>query len=288
MPPLTPLILTRLAPHAPLLLRDDGTVQFGIDGAPTVRADEEWIEPLLRRLRAGFRRSSFDVIAHAAGAPRAAARDLLAMLEPLLVDDPPPLPRVWVEAGAVRDARCAHRLREALADERVAAGDLTRADDVAVIVLPGTAAALQLAPYLRDDIPHLPIAVERRRAVVGPLVVPGRTPCLACRDGHARDRDPAWPLLHAQMIGRDPGPVSVALIAGAGAAAAALLAAGPAASTVVTLAADGSRATTEVPFHEGCRCREPSSRSPRGSATAPARPDRPTSPSSATGFAQLA
>ena len=150
-------------------------------------------------------------------------------------------------------------------------------------MLPGAAAAVQLAPFLRDDVAHLPIAIDRRSATIGPLVVPGRTPCLACRDGHLRDRDPAWPRLHAQMVGRDPGPVPAALIAGAGAAAATLLAPiGDDEGRVITLGPDGSRASTSVRFHEGCRCREPSSRSLPGIATERALRDRPIATRSAT------
>jgi bacteriocin biosynthesis cyclodehydratase domain-containing protein len=53
---------------------------------------------------------------------------------------------------------------------------------------------------LHDDaIPHLAVGVDAIRAVIGPLVVPGRTSCLRCADLHRRDRDPAWPALAAQL-----------------------------------------------------------------------------------------
>ncbi len=58
------------------------------------------------------------------------------------------------------------------------------------------------APALMDhvdlDRPHLHVGVFGRRAVVGPLVVPGRTSCLRCAHLHRRDCDPAWPLLAVQ------------------------------------------------------------------------------------------
>ncbi len=266
-----------------MLLRDERTVQFGLEGGLRVGIEAEWVEPFLTRLRAGFRRGGIDVVAHGVGAPRESARRLVAFLEPLLIDDAPPRLRAWVDADGIRDPRCGYRLREALADEAVPRGERERPDDVAVVVLAGAAAAVQLAPYLRDDVPHLPIAIDRRRATVGPLILPGRTPCLACRDGHMRDRDPAWPRLHAQMVGRDPGPVPAALIAGAGAAAATLLApVGDDAGRVITLGSDGSRATTAVRFHEECRCREPSSRSLPGTVTGHVPPAPPTATSSAT------
>ncbi len=35
--------------------------------------------------------------------------------------------------------------------------------------------------------------------LVGPLVIPGVTSCLACGDLHRRDRDAAWPAIAAQL-----------------------------------------------------------------------------------------
>jgi bacteriocin biosynthesis cyclodehydratase domain-containing protein len=42
--------------------------------------------------------------------------------------------------------------------------------------------------------------------VVGPLVRPGGTACLRCLDLARAERDPAWPLVLAQVTGRDPDP----------------------------------------------------------------------------------
>lgn len=45
---------------------------------------------------------------------------------------------------------------------------------------------------------HLPIRFHHARATVGPIVVPGRTPCCQCLALHLRDRDSAWPAMAAQ------------------------------------------------------------------------------------------
>src|SRR5215217_3579448 len=50
-------------------------------------------------------------------------------------------------------------------------------------------------------VPHLVAGVRETTAVVGPLVLPGRTGCLRCADLHRADRDPAWPVVAAQLIG---------------------------------------------------------------------------------------
>jgi len=70
---------------------------------------------------------------------------------------------------------------------------------------------------------HLFVAVRDVTAVVGPLVVPGRTPCLRCLELGRGERDPAWPRLAAQLVGEpaavDPGDIVLATMAAALAAA---------------------------------------------------------------------
>lgn len=285
--PLSPPTLTRLDPGAPLLWRDGNTLQLGADGALQIPADEPWVELLLSRLSAGIRRASFDVIAHGVGAPRQEARLLLDAVEHLLVDDSASMPPAWVETIGITDGRSAYRAREVLADEGVVLVDRTLRGSVGVILVQGSAAALQFARYLRDDIPHLPVAFEPGQVTVGPLVVPGRTPCLTCRDSDDTDRDPAWPLLHAQLIGRETGPLRAAQVAEGALVAARLLALGDG-GQAVRISADGSRAWRAVTFHEECRCREPSSPSQPGTSTGPALLALPTATTRSPRYARRA
>ncbi|HSK32453.1 MAG TPA: hypothetical protein VK903_03135, partial [Propionicimonas sp.] len=46
---------------------------------------------------------------------------------------------------------------------------------------------------------HLVVRLEPDRAVVGPLVIPGRTPCVRCQDLNRCRLDDAWPHLLAQL-----------------------------------------------------------------------------------------
>ena len=285
--PLTPPTLTRLDPGAPLLWRDGETLQLGADGGLRVDAAHPWVELLLSRLRSGFRRGSFDVIAHGVGAPREEARMLLARIEHLLVDDPPAAQPAWVETIGVTDGRSAYRAREVLEDEGIAMVDSGVEGAVGVILVEGAAAALQFARFLREDTPHLPIAFEPGRVCVGPLVVPGRTPCLSCRDADDTDRDPAWPLLHAQLIGQGAGALRAGRIA-AGAVQAARLLASREGGTMVQVSEDGSRVRRAVSFHERCRCRDQSSPSPRGTGTGPALLALPTAPTRSPRYARRA
>lgn len=287
--PLTPPILTRVDPNAPLLWRDECTLQLGYDSALSFDAVAPWVERLLSRLRSPFRRGSFDVIAHAAGAPREEARALLARVEPLLVDEPAAARAAWVESIGISDGRCEYRVRESLVDEGITLVDPAQPPAVAVVLVRGAAAALPFARFLRDDVPHLPVSFEPGRVTVGPLVIPGASACLACRDAQATDLDPAWPLLHAQLIGRDPGPIRAVQVAEAGRIAAVLLGEHPASeSRIAQVSADGSIGWHSVRFHEECRCREPWSPSQRGTSTETALPAPPFSPTTATGSSRRA
>lgn len=62
--------------------------------------------------------------------------------------------------------------------------------------------------------PHLSVVVRDTAAVIGPLVLPGRTPCLRCLELARADRDPAWPALAAQLVSRtrtvDPCEITLA------------------------------------------------------------------------------
>ena len=289
--PLSSPTLTRLDPALPLLWRDPGTLQLG-DGETSTRVSVEatWVELLLSRMRTGFRRSAFDVIAHGLGAPRDEARALLARLEDVLVDDSARPIAAWVESMNIRDGRTEYRMREALADEHVLAGDRSRRDHIGIILVEGAAAAVQLARYLRDDVTHLPVAFERGRVSVGPLVTPGATPCLACRDAQERDRDPAWPRLHAQLIERDAGLISAARVAEAALMAAQVLALSGTSDETSTIgvSANGSRAWRPVTFHEDCRCRARWYPSQPGNATEPAHPGLRSETTSAPASARRA
>jgi bacteriocin biosynthesis cyclodehydratase domain-containing protein len=117
-------------------------------------------------------------------------------------------------------------------------------------------------------IAHLAVAVRETTAVVGPLVLPGQSACLRCADLHRADRDPAWPLLAAQLSGPrpplavEPCDVTLAAIAAALGAAQVLghLAGDPtdAVGTLggtLELAAPGWRIRRRTwPPHPACRC----------------------------------
>lgn len=115
------------------------------------------------------------------------------------------------------------------------------------------------------DIPHVAVAVTGARAVIGPLVIPGRTSCLRCRDLHLADADETWARAAVQWAARRPGPPAAGLahLSGAWAAlhALAVIDAGPAlvqapalnAALVIELPAAGVQLQSRPP-HPLCGC----------------------------------
>jgi hypothetical protein len=78
--------------------------------------------------------------------------------------------------------------------------------DVAILV--GRPPMDLRASLMRDEVPHLAVAADEAIGIVGPLVIPGRTACLRCLDLTRAERDPAWPLILAQIEGREPDPLA--------------------------------------------------------------------------------
>jgi hypothetical protein len=68
-----------------------------------------------------------------------------------------------------------------------------------LVVLVGYPLPDDLAELMRLRTPHLTVCVSEAIGVVGPLVQPGRTACMRCLDFTRAERDPAWPLILAQL-----------------------------------------------------------------------------------------
>ncbi|KUI21665.1 cyclodehydratase [Mycobacterium sp. GA-1285] len=204
--------MTRYALSAatPVLMRPDGAVQVGWDPrrAVVIRPPSglraATLAKMLRRLQSGARVADLTALAPDA-----------ALVENLLMS--------LVDAGVVtaatrrRGRAAAVRIhgRGPLSDLLAAAlrcsgarlSQSTRTDTGA----PSEPTDLVvLADYLVADprmvrelhatgVAHLPVRVRDGVGLVGPLVLPGVTSCLACADLHRSDRDAAWPAVAAQL-----------------------------------------------------------------------------------------
>jgi hypothetical protein len=123
-------------------------------------------------------------------------------------------------ADLVTDLLTRSGLAAGTADGCAGRPQLDRQPDLAVLV--GHPQPEQVAELQRQRVPHLAVCVSEAIGVVGPLVQPGRTACLRCLDLARVDRDPAWPLILAQLpAGRMDATSGDAMLATAVAAQAA-------------------------------------------------------------------
>ena len=147
-----------------------------------------------------------------------------------------------------------------------AGGVRTAAVDLAILASEKPA-PLRALPGDKLEQPHLAVSVQQYGYQVGPLVVPGATPCLGCLDRHRGDSDPGWYAPAAEPAGpvRPPGPggeeTASATLAAASAAGQALsfldgVAQPVTWSAVLQLrAADGHIGLEALDFHPDCGCR---------------------------------
>lgn len=77
--------------------------------------------------------------------------------------------------------------------------------DLVVLVGHGVIDARRADRLVREDVAHLAVVVRESGVVIGPLVVPGSSPCLRCLDLHRTARDPGWPHLVSQLVARPGG-----------------------------------------------------------------------------------
>ena len=139
------------------------------------------------------RRLATSVRVHGDGKVGASLTDLLAAsgVGQVRQAGPPPGP----VSGRPRATRPSRRERPAPGPSR---------PDLAILI--GRYPQELQADLMREQIPHLAVSAGEAIGMVGPLVRPGSSSCLRCLDLARADRDPAWPLILAQLTGREPDP----------------------------------------------------------------------------------
>ncbi|HVV77977.1 MAG TPA: hypothetical protein VHC43_18325 [Mycobacteriales bacterium] len=137
----------------------------------------------------------------------------------VVVDDPGLLRPADLAPGGIRAIGVHHRRGDAanavVGTVRTAApANGPHAASRSLVVLAPTGSAMPpewLARVRRRA--HLLVMLRETTASIGPLVLPGSSPCLRCVELARADRDPAWPVLSAQLVGesRAVEPCDVAL-----------------------------------------------------------------------------
>jgi len=189
-------MVVRLDPQYPLLWRTPDSLQFGVASPPVVletvsSSDEKMIAALVD----GISESGLAMIGHDAGASDEDVATFLERVRPALLA-PSPAPRRVLVTGVGHTAAAISR---AIA----ARGHILVADrpDLVVVTAHFVVPPALHGMWLRRDIPHLPVVVLDTAVEIGPLVEPGRGPCLLCLLAEETDADAAWPALAAQLLG---------------------------------------------------------------------------------------
>ena len=230
-------MVIRLDPRYPLVWRSPDTIQFGIDRAMLVlpgvtRAQEH----VLEALRGGVPRDGAVMLGRQAGGDPDDIAAFLHALAPVLettgLESTTPettalettalqttaLGATTLEATGLETTppetgpgivcvdgtgRTADRIRGLLHDLGIATRLADDDPDLAVVVGHYVLEPARHRRWLRRDIPHLPVVFSDGEIRVGPLVEPGRGPCLYCLELDRVDADPAWPAMACQLLGRD-------------------------------------------------------------------------------------
>ncbi len=130
--------------------------------------------------------------------------DLLERLAPALEPEPQLVPQRRVSVVGCETGRT--EIVRALRDEWEvvdSTGDASSAVSTVdlVIILANFVVPLATAgAWLRRDTPHVLVVFDEQSALVGPLIVPGLTPCAHCIDEQRRVDDDCWPAIATQLL----------------------------------------------------------------------------------------
>lgn len=194
-------MVLKLRASVPLVWRSPDALQFGVD-EPRLVIDglDPVVERLLAALELGTTKPALEVIAREAGGRAEDAAALLDRLDGLLEA---PAPRRASVVAVVGGGSVAGLLARVLREHDVPSQPAEGAEpDLVVLCGDHVLEPAAHAAWLRRDVPHLPVLLGDRSARVGPLVVPGETPCLGCLERHRADADPAWTAIATQLLGR--------------------------------------------------------------------------------------
>lgn len=222
----------RLRPHLTLLRRDDHDLQLGFDDADAVViADPDGsLHALLELMDGRYRHGELPGVAVRLGVPAERAESLVATLAATgLLQTPSTIGPEALTLRLVGLGPAGTRIGEQLlragvgrvvvvepdrrspwtgwaqGRDRVQPADhwsSPSVDPVDLTIVLATSLEVDRAittGLTQAGHPHLLVRPRARGAVVGPLVLPGRTSCLGCTDLARTRADPAWPRMLAQL-----------------------------------------------------------------------------------------
>jgi bacteriocin biosynthesis cyclodehydratase domain-containing protein len=195
-------MVLRLDPRYPVVWRDPTSLQIGAETPIATLSDVSvQYEQLIGALMAGVSRPELDRLAGRVGIPADEVPPFLELVSPALVPRRPTTAAGYVVEGSGPTAqRISFLLTDAGCTPLPPAS--TASPKLAILVANHVVEPRRYVKWLSRDIPHLAVVYTDTGARIGPLVEPGRGPCLNCLARHAVDRDPAWPAIASQLLGQ--------------------------------------------------------------------------------------
>lgn len=185
--------------------RDPFSLQFGIDPVQAVLREVSTAdERMIAALGSGVSRSGLDMIASSSGASEQDVSRLLRQLKSLLMSEPAErsTARVSIVGEGETAQRIAHTLALAGASVSLSAAATDEDSDLGIAIGHYVLDPESYGFWLRRDLPHLPVVFGDDSVLIGPLVEPGRSPCLYCLEHYRRDADASWSAIASQLWGR--------------------------------------------------------------------------------------
>lgn len=275
----------RLDSRRPLLWRDPTTLQIGADPVLAVLDDvDDGGLRLVESLVVGVTRARLHQLGEHLGVRGERVDALVAALtDALTASDPAPAaaePLAVVGRGVGAERVAAVLAEAGHPVSLLAPGEaLPRARRAAVLVSTHVVDPHEHARWLRRDVPHLPIVFGEVAVTVGPLVMPGASPCLVCVERQRARRDPARSALAAQLWGTPAAAETPTLALEAAVVARGMLRSRSTATSVRLDAETATRTTLAWQRDDDCTCRgfspraEPAAR--RGTGSEPVLPGTP-------------
>jgi bacteriocin biosynthesis cyclodehydratase domain-containing protein len=185
--------------------RDPFSLQIGVDPARVVLREVTTAEErMIAALGSGVSRSGLEMIAGSAGASEQDVSGLLRKVKALLLPEQTRQPQARV--SIVGSGQTAERIATTLALANVSVSvSATSAEDDSDLGIAIGHYVLDPDSYgfwLRRDLPHLPVVFGDDSVQLGPVVEPGRSPCLYCLEHYRRDADASWSAIASQLWGR--------------------------------------------------------------------------------------
>jgi bacteriocin biosynthesis cyclodehydratase domain-containing protein len=273
-------MILRLDPRYPIVWRSTTSLQIGAEH-PLARLDRVTpaVEHLLGAVMAGTSRDQLDQLAARVGASPSEVDRFLKQITPALLAPGPDSTRPgWIVDGEGKTAGGIRSLLRSSGFPETTGAEHSEPPSLAVLVSTHVIDPRRYVRWLSLDIPHLAVVYTDIGVQIGPLVEPGRGPCLHCLARERTDADAAWPVMASQLLGQSSLAEQEPLISEVSARVARIVTArlenGSNDLVSASLRIDGFRVSGSLTAHRphpdcGCRSLSGSAIAPVAAETAP-------------------